>query len=210
MIPRVAHMIWLGGELPPHLAKLVASFRVHHPRWKIRWWHEKELEEFGLTNAELFHSADQIVAADSVYQLQSDIARYEILHRHGGLYVDCDYRWQRPLDPHLRRRTLVSGWEAQYRWVANGIIAATPRHPALAQAIKDIPERIRNRHPSWRANRLTGPHLWTPIARRHAHILHQRLLNPVPWHNPERADEPHPNAVAVHLWNHQRTLRGIA
>jgi mannosyltransferase OCH1-like enzyme len=202
-------MIWLGGPLPSRLAGLVATFRQHHPDWELRWWHESDIDALGLTNRDVYDAAEDIVPADSVHQLRSDIARYEILYRHGGMYVDCDYRWQRPIDSHLRGHRLVCGWETQGTWVANGVIASVPRHAALGEAIADIPNRVATRNPVWRANRLTGPHMWTPIARRHAYILPQRLLCPVPWDHPERADDAHPGAVAVHTWNHQRTLRGI-
>lgn len=202
-------MIWLGGPLPGWLAELVSTFIRHHPLWEVRWWHEADIDAFGLANRDVYDRAPDIVPADSVYQLRSDVARYEILHRYGGMYVDCDYRWQAPIDRYLRGRRLVSCWETQGRWVANGVIASVPGHEALAAAIAGIPDRVEGRHPSWRANRLTGPHLWTPIARRHAHLLPQRLLHPVPWDRPEDADRHWPGAVAVHCWHHQRSMRGV-
>lgn len=208
-IPRVAHMIWLGGQLPAHLAELVATFTAHHPDWELRWWHEDDIDALDLANRDTYDWAPDLVPGDSVHQMRSDIARYEILHRHGGMYIDCDYRWQAPIEDHLSGRDLVSCWETQDRHVANGMIASVSGHPALAEAIAEIPARVARRHPSWRANRITGPHLWTPIAQRHAHILHQRLLHPVPWDRPELAEEDHLDAVAVHVWNHQRTLRGM-
>lgn len=211
MIPRVCHMIWIGDQLPPYLAELAATFTAHHPGWQVRWWHEDEIDalEMAPEIRDLYDQAPGIVTADSVLQFRSDLARYLILRQHGGLYADVDYRWQQPIDPHLDGHTLVCGWETQERWAANGIIAAVPDHPAMGEVLADIPRRVATRHPSWRSNRLTGPHPWTPVARRHAHILDQALLHPVPWNRPEEAAGDHPGAVAVHAWNHQREIRGL-
>ena len=33
--------------------------------------------------------------ATEVPQMRADIARYEILNKHGGLYLDCDMIWVR-------------------------------------------------------------------------------------------------------------------
>lgn len=190
------------------LAELVSTFIRHHPAWEVRWWHEEDIDALDLTNRAAYDRAPVLVPADSVHQMRSDIARYEILYRYGGMYVDCDYRWQAPIDQHLQRRRLVSCWETQGRHVANGMIASQPGHEALAEAIAAVPVRVEGRHPSWRANRITGPHLWTPIAKRRAHLLNQQLLHPAPWSRPELADRAWPHAVAVHTWHHQRTLRG--
>lgn len=211
IIPKVAHMIWVGPPIPPHLVEMAETFSVHHPDWRLRWWTEPEIEVFGLRNGDHYANAEMLVPADSVPQLRSDLARYEILYRLGGMYLDCDYRWQASIEPHLGEHELVTAWEVDGHFVANGIIAAVPGHAALAEVIGAARKRIRLNRPSWRANRLTGPHVWTPVARKHAHILPSALVNPAPHNHPEWAVErPYPDAVAVHHWHHQRTLRGIA
>lgn len=209
-IPRTLHLIWLGPPLPGDLSELVDTFTYHHPHWEVVWWGEEEIEAFGLANAEAYRDAPDLVPADAVHQMRSDIARLEILSRHGGMYADCDYRWQQAIDPHLQGHDLVTCWEEDGLFVANGVIAATPGHPAMGEAIAEVPRRVLYRKDWWRANRLTGPHLWTPVAMRHAHILPSSVLHPAPHTHPEWAVErDYPDAVAVHYWNHQRTLRGI-
>lgn len=209
-IPKVVHWIWLGPPIPDDLLALTERFIALHPDWEMQWWREEQIDAFRLRNRRLYDAAERIVPPDSVEQFRSDIARYEILQRQGGMYLDLDYDWRKPIDPHLAGHDLVSGWELQHRWVANGLIAARPGHPAMEEAIAGIPARIASRHPSWRANRLTGPHLWTPIAKRHAHLLHQDVLHPVPWNKPEWAwERDFPDATAVHLFAHQKALRGL-
>lgn len=211
MIPRVCHLIWLGPPLPEHLRELVDGFAALHPRWKLRWWTEAEIDDFGLVNRDAYDRAEELVPAHSVHQFRSDVARYEILYRLGGMYADCDYRWQKKVDPLLRKQSLVTCWEVEGQFVANGWIAAKKHHPGLAEAIEEVPERIRHRKDWWGANRFTGPHLWTPIAMRHARILPAAAMHPVPYTNPALAEQnSYPDSTAVHLWNHQRAVRGIS
>lgn len=67
MIPRIVHQIWLGEdtpEPPPHMAEVDALVVAHRPDLLA-----------------LFRSYPYWVQ-------RSDVARYVILHRHGGVYAD--------------------------------------------------------------------------------------------------------------------------
>jgi mannosyltransferase OCH1-like enzyme len=209
-IPKVAHFIWIGPPPSPWLQGLRDTFVEHHPDWEIRDWGDAEIAALDLVNADTYAACDRIVPPDSAPQMRSDIARYEILHRFGGLYSDYDYRWQKPADGLLEGHDAIAGWESQNQFIATGLIAAAPGHPALAAAIAGIPARVANRNPSWRSNRLTGPHLWTPVALEHGvHVFDQDVFHPVAWDEPLRADAPFPDSVAVHQWAHQRLIRGL-
>jgi len=212
MIPPTVHLIWIQGrdQAPVDYLQNVERFSELHPDWNVRWWDDAQIRAADLPGAELYAQADKVVPPDSAHQFRSDIARYGILHEYGGMYVDLDYRWQKPLAPLLGDHELVTSWELQFRFVANGMIAATPKHPAFPDILGIIPRRIREAKRGMRANWISGPRVWTDVAKRHrAHILHQRTLHPVPWHSPELADSHHPESVAVHVWGHQRQIRGM-
>lgn len=215
-LPRVAHLIWFGPPIPEAYLGEVEQLQRLNPRWRIRWWHEDQVDRLRLVNRALFRDAPNLVPSDSVFQLQSDLARYEILHRFGGLYIDTDYRWQRPLSTVLRREDrCVTAWERQGRHVANGFIAATPAHPILGRAVEDAPVWAKRwGRKGLRANRITGPGgMWTALTGRSplVRVLDQRLLHPVPWSHPEWADDfDFPEATAIHLFGHQRELRGLS
>ena len=155
MIPRVAHFIWLGGPLPDHLAELCETFREHHPEWAIWWWNEQAIDRFGLEHRDIYDRAAEYVPSDSVYQLQSDIARVEILHQFGGAYIDCDLLWHAPVDELLDGHEVVTPWERQWVNVANGFIATVPGHPVLREVIDGLPGRaeVHNRTPVTRSAR---------------------------------------------------------
>jgi len=129
-IPRVFHHVWTSGDEMPEAVRAVRdSWIVRHPDWEFRIW---RLEDLGwLRNGDLFERAE-------TYAQKADIARYEVLQRFGGVYLDTDMECLRPIDG------LLDGCEffaaRQYDgYVAIGIIGATPFHPILRETVERIP-----------------------------------------------------------------------
>ncbi|KAG5176950.1 surface protein Sur1, partial [Tribonema minus] len=83
-IPHTLHQVWLGGSMPSKFRDLRESWAKLHDGWELRLWGGGDVEDFGLENRAAFDAATN-------YGEKSDIFRYEILHRHGGIYVDVDF-----------------------------------------------------------------------------------------------------------------------
>lgn len=96
MIPRVVHQVWLGGQpLPPILGAFVdaVAYRVMDSRqsspdgatgWgRCQWSEEVLVLAFGARVRNLFARCCHVSQA-------SDVARYLILEKLGGLYLDTD------------------------------------------------------------------------------------------------------------------------
>lgn len=87
MIPHVVHQVWLGGKpLPPILGAFVDAVRwgAMVRLWQCQLWTERELTvEFGGEWSQLYSQCCHVSQA-------SDVARYLILRKHGGLYLDTD------------------------------------------------------------------------------------------------------------------------
>lgn len=78
----------------------------------------------------------------------SDWYRIKMLHEHGGLYSDLDILWFREVDFGVPTTTgrpmrLCCAYEnPSYKTVANAFIAAVPGHPALAELLGLIDEKL--------------------------------------------------------------------
>ena len=70
--------------MPDLFAGFVDGWADLHPSWDVKVWGEDDLTD--LTNQAIYDSA----RGDHAGQLRSDVARYEILRDHGGVYLDCD------------------------------------------------------------------------------------------------------------------------
>jgi mannosyltransferase OCH1-like enzyme len=209
MIPPTIHQVWLGGPMPEHLQAYRQSVIDMHPGWEHRLWGD---DDFGwLRNQDLFDRASEI-APGHEGQLRSDIARYEILAQHGGVYVDCDMEALAPLDGLLSHRAFA-GWELDGVWVNNAVLGVEPGHPLIAELVRRIPASVqRAEGRGWRPNRITGPHLITPVVRAHRHtveILPAATFYPYAYDQLERGGEAFPDSLMVHHWDNARKRRGV-
>ena len=99
MIPRVFHQIWLGERPFPYERERETWLR-HHPDWEHRLWTEAELPG----DLELTEAANLLRQPAE----RADILRLELLHRHGGVYLDADFECLKPIDPLLDGATASS------------------------------------------------------------------------------------------------------
>jgi hypothetical protein len=194
--------------MPPEFVAYGETFRRYHPDWKFMHWHEGNLP--ALRNQQLFDGS-------STYAQKSDIARYEILYEHGGIYVDTDVECLKAFDPLLSDGvTCFCANEARHDLaVSNAILGAVPGHPFLEEVIHEIPAATAacpDGGPSWQ----TGPEMFSRVLLDRKKrgtddvvIFPGRLFYPHHWNplvGPNRRQRrtntsgPFPDAYAVHHW----------
>ncbi|WP_029008558.1 glycosyltransferase [Azospirillum halopraeferens] len=108
MIPRILHHLWKDADVPPRLAAFRATWRRLHPDWEHRLWTDADLRAF------VAREAPDFLPVYDAYEepiRRADAARYLILQRLGGLYVDLDFECLKPLDPLLAGCALAVGLE---------------------------------------------------------------------------------------------------
>lgn len=168
-VPKAVHQIWIGGPPPAACAAWSGYARRHG--WSYRLWDEAALAAAGITADPLWvlmRKAGDLPGA-------VDIARYHLLAREGGLYLDCDWypaRADMPPDAVFPAQGLSVIAEPMPRLVAgdslllsNALIAAPADHPALRHLIGVLPE-VAARLPNAPAWWVTGPLPFTLAARR--------------------------------------------
>ena len=85
------------------------------------------------------------------YSFKADMARYCILYRFGGWYIDAGMQWCLPSFDVNSKVDLIAFRDMQEYWgnswaCAPGIIYAKPKHPALKLVIERVMSNIRNRY----------------------------------------------------------------
>ena len=200
---------------------MVSTWRAVNPGWKLRIWRPRDFDQTWKT---LPYAARQSKPALAV-----DALRYEILARHGGIYVDTDFEAIAPIEPLIRQsaarasvgksacRELVlvchedASVSVQHSDACSiGFIGATPGASVLARAVASIETSMQgqiSRHTA--PADLCGTRFWRrcldaspPLEGLHPSVavIPSRVLYPYRWD--ERRPHPWPpaGAVAAHHW----------
>ena len=131
VMPKKIHQIWLGGKLPDEFKRYSDTWIKHHPDWEYKLWGDQDARDFKMMNRVQFDSTTHIAQ-------KSDIFRYEILRKEGGIYIDTDFECLRHFDD-LRHLSFFTGVGYPPRVeLYIGIIGATPQHPIIHYLLSEM------------------------------------------------------------------------
>ena len=105
MIPKIIHQLWVGPKKAP--TELMKTWEDAHPDWEYMFWNEETIKEHfpdGLHNQAQYDAMPE-------WNGKCDIARYEILQKFGGFFLDADCVCLRPLDDYLLENDSFSCYE---------------------------------------------------------------------------------------------------
>jgi mannosyltransferase OCH1-like enzyme len=207
-IPKQIHQIWLGSKLPEKYKKMQKSIIDLHPGWKYKLWQDKDIENFKLENQKAYDQADN-------YGEKSDIARYEILRRLGGLYLDMDVECLKPFDFLHDTFDFYGALEPLSRntptclSVANAVIGSRAQHPILKECVNQIKEPEIDTK-SWKTILKTvvktGPVLLTRACYKHKESLKKSgIILPSEFFTPSKTSlltKDAPFRFCIHHWHH--------
>jgi mannosyltransferase OCH1-like enzyme len=132
-IPRIFHQIWVGADpLPTEYARYRDTWLRHHPAWEHRLWTEENLPP----NARRPEVYERLRNPGE----RSDVLRFELLSRSGGVYVDWDFECLRSIEPLLEGVEFFAAYKKPGR-TNNAIIGSTPGHPIVERALAEIRPR---------------------------------------------------------------------
>lgn len=137
-IPKIIHQIWIGSECPEVFKKYMNTWKEHYEArgWQyILWTDEKVAKElFPLYNQKYYDESDSM-------GVKSDLLKWEIVYRYGGVYADVDFESLKPLDLlHYTYDfyTAFQPLDAFFVQLGAALFAAWPHHPILKHCIETI------------------------------------------------------------------------
>lgn len=153
-IPKKIHFIWLGPkEFPEESLNNVAAWRKKHPNWQIYFWTDspdRPLPEPSmirrLVDSYHFGAVDHLIDQTNNWGEKSDLMRYAILQREGGIYVDHDIKCEKKFDIFVANLDFFCALERLHYHIsidsfvhpANGIIGSIAQHPIFTATMKYI------------------------------------------------------------------------
>ena len=94
--PKKIHQIWIGPKkIPSRYLNWGKSWIKNNPQWEYKLWTNREINQLSMINSSLYDSTKNI-------GFKSDIARYEILYKYGGIYIDTDFECIKEIPNNLR------------------------------------------------------------------------------------------------------------
>lgn len=96
MIPKLVHNIWIQGynNLPENLKTSYNNIKELNPEWEFIFWDENmiiDLLKKYPNIYKVYQNIENLPGLLNILALKSDIARYIIMKKYGGLYFDIDF-----------------------------------------------------------------------------------------------------------------------
>jgi len=133
MIPKIIHHVWLGNKpFPEEFNRYRLSWMKHHPTWTMMFWDEDNLPKLINQNS---------LKLCNTYSEMSDVIRYELLYKYGGIYLDCDFSCYKNVEPLIKDLKLFISTEDNVH-LSGGFIGSVPKHPIIKRLIRLIPKNL--------------------------------------------------------------------
>ena len=105
MIPKKIHYCWFGGQAKHGLAEhCIASWKKIHPDYEIIEWNERNFD------VNMYRFASEAYK-ERKYAFVADVCRLYALKNMGGIYLDTDVEFLRPLDDEILSNKGFTGFE---------------------------------------------------------------------------------------------------
>ena len=139
-IPRLIHQTWKTGAIPEPYRAWADSVRREHPDYAYRLWTDDDNRRLIRDDYPWFLETYDSYKHDIE---RADAARYFILLSHGGVYVDLDMEFLKPMEPLLAggeiHFSLEAGPSIFNTVVSNAFMAAPKGHPFFRELTASLP-----------------------------------------------------------------------
>lgn len=196
MIERVLWRIWMDEPVPLRYDEFWKTFADFHPSWQLIT--ADDSSKLGWMD----RATRAIFDRCATHAGRSDVLRYALLCRYGGIYVDCDVECLRPFDDLIEDDTPFAGWEDE-RMICPTVMGSPKGHPAMHDLLATLPPWF-DAHSEAPPNMSTGPHFLTTQwkDREDVRLLDPAAFYPVHWSRKRELGGPYPpESYAVHHWD---------
>ena len=132
MIPKKIHQIWVGSPLPEKYKKFISNIKTLHENFEYKLWNDDDITKENFTNYDL-------ICSTKCFAQKADIMRYEIVYKHGGIYLDIDFEIIKCLSDLLTADFVVCNEDSHTnQYMSNSFFASSVKNENLLRCIENI------------------------------------------------------------------------
>jgi|TARA_R110000744_G_scaffold298632_2_gene408232 mannosyltransferase OCH1-like enzyme len=159
MIPKIIHQTFETELTPPGMSKAIDSWKINNPLYVYKFYNAVDRINFLKKNFQ----SNVLKAYDTLIPgaFKADLFRYCVLYVEGGVYVDADTICLEPLENIINNSDsllVVRDDPMAKKWLANAMIAVTPKHSLMWEAINKAVSNVESREERFYLD-YTGPGL---------------------------------------------------
>ena len=134
--PKKIHQIWLGEKSMQGICKKwMNSWKDLNPQWEYKLWDEKNIKELNIDDLNVYSKK-----FNPGYR--SDILRYIILKKFGGMYVDIDFECIKPLPTNFLQYKFIAGMMfGNNPCIGNSILMSAPNFLLMDNILSYIKQK---------------------------------------------------------------------
>lgn len=214
-IPKIVHRIWFGpNDIPDKYNKWWQAWQRQLVDYEFITWTDEDIDKLPLVRDKIHEARN--------YAEKSDVARYEIIRLHGGIYLDCDFLPLNFLDldaldtDFIRlENDIISTSDhngpVEIVSCSNGFFAAAPNHPVLAEATRQIRNVVFD--PEYKSVDTvvkTGPVFWGKIVGNEGTKIPMSSFIPYSYEEPFSAifEKDLSSTFGIHVWGNSWVTHG--
>lgn len=158
MIPKKLHFIWLGNQpIPNESVEFINEWKKNYPDFECFVWSDAMIEKVNLIPDEL----KKYYFSNLPEAFRSDIARYFIINKYGGLYFDTDFQFLKRIPDQFLNFDFLGAIQNNGE-VNMAFFASVPNTELLIDVINDLIPNIEryisnDRFTKNYLNLITGP-----------------------------------------------------
>lgn len=199
VIPKKVYMSWKTRDIPEHMYKTIMKNIENNPDFDFYIYDDNECREFIVAN----YDAETVAAFDALKPgaYKSDLWRYCILYKLGGIYMDIKFEILVPLNTLTSEGKNVFIKDFQGQDVYQAIMITKPGEPLFLECIETIKTHVKTKFYGNHPLEPTGPRLIGGI------IYKNGLQSAVTLTLKEEKTEKDPKQVHIYeINNPERTL----
>ena len=189
----IVHAIWFGGnKMQTELLACIDSWKQYMPQAEIKIWNEHTYK----SRSKFYTKAIK----NKQWAFASDYARFDLLNRFGGIYLDTDMMLLRSIIPLFERYQCFIGKENDLE-LSCGIISL-PKNNQISKSVLELLDHIDLEEYTTIPLILNRLYLNTPEIFEGVEILHKDFFYPYPYDvDGHYLDYIKETSFGVHLWN---------